>query len=183
MHIQVGDWVRSFSQGIWRIERIQVVNELPLYGSEPQNTRTFVVSKRLLNSKGKRSISMESCDINYIAPLSIEEASKLNNFIANNPKALKDFEQYDRAPDSVLNLSFSVPDEKLSDFATDVNLVFSKRIASGLTCDQILFLIECSEISVFYGKAPQNRTLQFISIHEEVLNQEYLFRNFNILDF
>jgi hypothetical protein len=110
MNLKVGDWVRSYSQGIWRIERIiSDFYEIRYSTSKPKvkSAETQVVLKRLVNNKWKRSFSVESCDLSYLKMMSSEEMITLQNFIHSNEKTMKDFEKYQRNIDLVMNIRFS----------------------------------------------------------------------------
>src|SRR5436189_4100911 len=69
---RVGDWVRSYSQGIWQVNRVlQDFYEISdrRTTKREKSGRTLVFSKRLLNKSWKRSFSVEVCDITLTRPL------------------------------------------------------------------------------------------------------------------
>ncbi|MBG6186709.1 hypothetical protein [Flavobacterium sp. CAN_S2] len=99
--IKIGDWVNSYSKGIFRVERI--VQE---YYDESNRTilgenkigdkfkNRTIISKKFLNSKMKKSISYENCSESCITFLSKEIEIELNQIIEQNPKLLIEFNQY-----------------------------------------------------------------------------------------
>src|SRR5436190_2564910 len=96
---RVGEWVRCYSQGIWRVNRVlQDFYEISdrRTTKREKSGRTLVFSKRLLNKSWKRSFSVEVCDITLTRPLEPEEKNDLNHFIAANPDVISDFTKYQR---------------------------------------------------------------------------------------
>lgn len=186
MDFEVGDWVKSHSQGIWRIERIITDFFEIRYSEDSEKVRSkgaIFILKRLVNDKWKRSLSMDSCSIEWLVKLTTEEQDLLDKFIKENEKAMKDFTRYQRNVDLVLNLSFSVIDKDRINFESTVSSLFGNKINEGLTSDEILNIIVKSELEKYIFKNPEDKTVQFISTNHEVLNSEFIFREFNILDF
>ena len=60
-NIKVGDWVRSYGSGIWRVHRILELNDFDIQ-SQTNKPRTVIFSSRFVNDSYKRSFSTESCD-------------------------------------------------------------------------------------------------------------------------
>lgn len=73
--IKVGQWVNSYSKGIFRIEKIldryyddfDPITDLSKRVGDKYDDR-IVILKRLLNSKFKKSIGYESCSELFITP-------------------------------------------------------------------------------------------------------------------
>jgi len=100
--LKVGDWVNSYSKGIFRVEKI-----IDRYYDESNSTTLgenkigdkyedrIIVTKRFLNSKMKKSISYESCSEFFITFLSKEKVIELNQLIEQNPKLLAELNEYE----------------------------------------------------------------------------------------
>lgn len=186
MDFKVGDWVRCYSQGIWRIERIITDYFEIRYSADSEKVRSkrpIFILKRLVNDKWKRSLSIDSCSIECIAKLTTKEKYLLEKFIEENEKTMKDFDKYKRNTDLVLNLSFSIMDENSLDFESIARNLFENKINEGLTSDEILNIIFKSELGKYIFENPGDKTLQFISTNYEALNSEFIFREFNVFDF
>ncbi len=96
----VGDWVNSYSKGVYRIEFIideyydessHILNNNEV--GDKQELRT-IVSKRLLNSNFKKSISYESCSEAFISHLNNSQNVELKKVLTEIPTLLKDLENY-----------------------------------------------------------------------------------------
>lgn len=185
MEFKVGDWVRSYNQGIWRIERI-ITDYFEIRYSENSekviSKNPIFILKRLVNDKWKRSLAMDSCSIEWVSKLNEDEENLLDEFIIKNEKTMKDFDKYERNVDLVLNLDFSILEENRIDFESIVNDLFKDKISRGLNSDEILKLILESELKKYIFENPIDKTVQFISINHEVLNSEIIFREFDIID-
>jgi len=180
MEIKVGDWVKSYSQGIWRAERkIENFYETRRSSNEPRtkSNRIIIISKRLVNDKWKTSFSVESCSLGFIQALSFEEQNTLNEFIRNNEKIMKDFEKFNKSLDLVLSFSFSIDDHIKTDFESYVNQLFSNKVEKGLTSDEIIEIIEKSKLNKYANKNPRNKTIQFISVNQEIEDSEFIYKN------
>ncbi len=98
--IKIGDWVNTYSKGIFRVERIieQFYDESsPVLDGNQIGDKTkyrMIVSKGLLNSKFKKSISYDSCSEYFISHLDSEQHSILEKLLADNPKWLTELDKY-----------------------------------------------------------------------------------------
>src|SRR5262245_32626990 len=106
--MKVGDWVYSYSKGVWQIIRIEEIEQI----TPNISSRTTVHCKRFLNSSFKKSFAAESCAPEFIEPLPDEVLNKLNEVINLNPNWYNEFKDYNKSVDSVLNLTFHVADNK-----------------------------------------------------------------------
>jgi hypothetical protein len=99
--LKPGDWVNSYSKGIYRIERFVdeyfdesdsgIPKENKIGDSYPQRT---VVLKRFLNSKFQKSISYESCSEYFISPLTAAQNETLTAVIKENPSYIETLDNY-----------------------------------------------------------------------------------------
>ncbi len=99
--LKPGDWVNSYSKGIYRVERIieEYFEEsdpiiLPGYSIGDKKPKRTVVSKRLLNSKFKKSISYESCNEVFITPISPSKKENLDAVLKENPSYIDALDNY-----------------------------------------------------------------------------------------
>lgn len=99
--LKVGDWVNSYSKGIFRVEKIidryYDESHLSILGENKIGDKfkdRIIVTKRFLNSKMKKSISYDSCSEFFITFLSKEKQMELNQLIEENPKLLTELNEY-----------------------------------------------------------------------------------------
>ena len=97
--IKIGDWVSSYSKGIYRIERI--IDRYYEEGSVLENNKVgdkyqdrIIISKRLLNSKFTKAISYESCSEYFISSLDNEQLLQLKKVLKDNPQLLTELDNY-----------------------------------------------------------------------------------------
>jgi len=100
--LKVGDWVNSYSKGIFRVEKIidryYDESHLSILGENKIGDKfkdRIIVTKRLLNSKLKKSISHESCSEFFITFLSKEKLTELNQIIERDPKLITELNEYE----------------------------------------------------------------------------------------
>jgi hypothetical protein len=109
--MEVGDWVNSYSAGVWRIYRIQKINSINI-GTKELESRIAIFSARFLNRSFKRSFTQEVCDKSFVYPLDKNEKNKLDQFLSENPKVLKAFDDYKPEPiDSIYNANIIIPEK------------------------------------------------------------------------
>jgi len=134
--LEVGDWVRSYGAGIWRIYRIlECQNELSEPGDESVRQTVFV--KRFVSNSFKRSFSEDSCSPFFVRRLDPEEQRALEDFIATNPKVYERFLAYEPKPvDAIYNASISIPAdrnaERVRQALVDLNLLSASEIVGEL---------------------------------------------------
>ena len=98
--LKIGDWVNSYSKGIYRIENIIVQyfdESSPLLGENKVGDKIedrIIVSKRLLNSKYKKSIGYDSCSEYFISHLDSSQNSELQKVLKDNPQILIELDNY-----------------------------------------------------------------------------------------
>jgi hypothetical protein len=100
--LKVGDWVNSYSKGIFRVEKIIERYYDESYSSILEGNKIgdkfkdrIIVTKRFLDSKMKKSMSYESCSESFITFLSKEKLIELNQIIEQNPKLLAELNEYE----------------------------------------------------------------------------------------
>ncbi|WP_200890375.1 hypothetical protein [Pseudoalteromonas luteoviolacea] len=106
-NIKIGDWVRSYGSGIWRVHRILELNDFDI-PSQSYKPRTVVFSSRFVNDSYKRSFSTECCDLAFVSLLDSDEKDELDSFIENNPELVAKFDTYKpKSIDAIYNASAS----------------------------------------------------------------------------
>ena len=173
-----GDWVFSYSKGIWQIESVDDIESV-----FPSNSvYTSVHCKRFLNSSYKKSLSVESCSPVFIKPLPEQEIQKVNEIIKSNPKWYKEFLEFNKRVDSILNLSFYVTDKNVRvELKKSIAAKFSK-LEQGFTDFEIMKLLE-NELEANKQSSIRNFTAQFVSRESEVKNKRLIYKELNFLDF
>jgi hypothetical protein len=113
MRLNVGDWVRSYSAGIWQIYRVLEDYKCldPLTGNESINSRIF--SKRFVSNSFRQSFKEECCHPSFVTDLKSEEMKKLEKFIVKNSVLYAKFLKYEPKPiASVYNARIGIPTNK-----------------------------------------------------------------------
>ncbi|MTI41086.1 hypothetical protein [Fulvivirga lutimaris] len=175
--MKVGDWVKSYSKGIWQIYRIERVK----YSFPNKNESTTIYSKRLLNEKGKRSFSCESCNQMLVFPISKYDEIFLKKFIEENPKVISEFNKYHRPIDSIMNLSLFAKD---SETRSEIERLASDKfqnISTGLTDSEISEIWD-EHFLMYKDSTIRNLTIQFISADSKTENNKIIYSKLRILN-
>jgi hypothetical protein len=104
--------------------------------------------------------------------------------LEKNPKLYKEFTCYKPKPIHLIsNLYFSIADPMtFNDFEAICKNQFS-GIANGFEHDKIIEVLEKNELMQYFNKPQLNATLQFECKDHEVINTEFIFREFRILNY
>ena len=181
--LQVGDWINSYSKGIYRIENIieQFYDEsYPAIGENKIGDRIkdrIIVSKRFLNSKFKKSISYESCSEFYISNLNENQLLELQQVIEKNPNLLIELDEY-KIPTRKTIYNMDLQIEKESDL-TKVNELI-EFVKKGKTFVEIQLEMERVDIMKLKPKHFGNYLFQLINYDDEFLNRKKIWRNANL---
>jgi hypothetical protein len=187
MAIQVGDWVRSYSKGIWQVTRVVPEHyEIRYSLSEPLqlDDRPHFLLKRLVNEKWKPAFAAESAEASFVKPLTKADAGKLERFLKDNAGVVTQFESFRQPLDWILNLGFSLA--KRSDFRrfkAEFQEAFAEPLRGGMSSDAVLKVIAQSSYADRLGEMPQSATLQFVCQDHEVKRRHVIFRQLNIHNF
>jgi hypothetical protein len=187
MSIQVGDWVRSYSKGIWQVTRVVPEHYEMRYSlSEPLqlDDRPQYLLKRLVNEKWKLAFAVEGAAASFVKPLNKADASKLTKFLKDNPGLVTQFNSFKRPLDLILNLRFSLA--KRSDFRrfkVEFEEAFTEPLRGGMTSDDVLKVIAQSSYAARLGEIPTCATLQFVCHDHEVKRRHFIYRQLNIQNF
>ena len=187
MTVQIGDWVRVDSRGVWRIGRVVPAHYEPRYSlSDPKElyAGTLFLLKRMVNDKWKPSFEATAAHESLVKLLNKADSRKLQKFLAENQAVVADFESYARPVNALLNLGFALP--RRSDFKRfqrEYEAAFSGPLAEGMTGDAILKVIAQSDFASHLGDSPRDATLQFICKDHEVRRRNLIYRELQVHNF
>ena len=179
--IKVGQWVNSYSKGIFRIEKIldRYYDEFapitdPKKKAGDKYDDSIVITKRLLNSKFKKSIGYDSCSEFFIVPLDKEQEERLNEILKQNPDWLTELSDY-LIPDinSIYNWRVQL------DSSTEMTKVeeIIKLIETGQTLRQIHNEIDKRGLTKNFDRNFGNYLLQMTNVNQETVDKRYIWRN------
>ncbi|MEX0315855.1 MAG: hypothetical protein AB3N18_16875 [Allomuricauda sp.] len=178
--LQVGNWVNSYSKGIYRIETIvdQFYDEsYPALGENKIGDRIkdrIIVTKRFLNSKFKKSFSYESCSETFVSKLNNGQYSELQKVIEQNPKLLEEFNEYEiPTRETIYNMQLQIDNE--SDLKKVNGLV--DFIKTGKSFLEIQTEMERADLLKLKPKHFGNYLFQLINYNDEYLNRKKIWRN------
>lgn len=115
MSLEVGDWARSYSSGIWQVYRVlEYKCKNPATGSEQDKTTVF--SKRFVSKSYKKSFKEECCSPSFVWPLRPDEKAELELFINENTKLYEKFIAFEpKNIDCIYNARIGIPESKDTD--------------------------------------------------------------------
>ena len=187
MTVQIGDWVRGDSKGVWRIQRAVPAHYEPRYSLSDRKelyAGTLFLLKRIVNDKWKPSFEATATHEPLIKPLNKADSRKLQKFLDENDAVVADFDAFAHPVDAILNLGFALP--RRSDFKRfkrEFEAVFSGPLAEGMTSDAILKVIAQSDFASYLGDRPRDATLQLICKDHEVRRRNLIYRELNVHNF
>lgn len=177
--IQIGDWVNSYSKGIFRIEQIVDQYYDESYPALEQNklgdkmSKRIIISKRLLNSKYKKSISYESCNEEFVSPLSESQSLELEKVLAKSPEFLEELNEYEiPSRKTIYNMELQIDNKddlkkisKLMDF-----------IENGKTFIEIQNEMKRTDLFRLKTKPFGNYLFQLINFNDELRQKRKVWR-------
>lgn len=187
MAVNTGDWVRSYSKGIWQVIRAVPDHFAPRFSlAEPKQPYAgpLFILKRIVNDGWKLAFEVEAAHVSLLKPLAKADRLKLERFLADNPESVRKFDAFDKPIHAILNLGFSLP--RRSDFArfkSEFAQTFQQPLQAGISSDAILKAIAQSPFATNYGENPRSATLQFVCKNHEVKRKELVYRELNIQNF
>lgn len=98
----IGDWVKSYSKGVFRIEKFIPVEYEEYHFNFGQISKDkigtlqepLVILKRLFNSKLKKQLGADFCSSTFLKKLTNEELAAVSNKLQSDPKLLADLNKY-----------------------------------------------------------------------------------------
>jgi hypothetical protein len=178
-----GDWVNLFSPGIWQVYRVLPIGyemRFSLSERRRKSRRVIVFARRLVNADWRRSFKTGSCEQSLVHPLSAADDRRLKRVLRDDPELAAAFECYAPRPQGlIVNLTMRVPQVARLKFFCDQTLL--PQIGAGLSVDEILKLLEESDLASFIGQFPINATLQLGCRDHEVRKGEFIMRDCRVL--
>ena len=178
--IKTRDWVNSYSKGIYRVEKIidKFYDESSpiLDGNnigDKMKDRT-IISKRLLNSKFKKSINYESCSDHFVSHLDNQQMIELQNVLADNPKLLKELDDY-QIPTLTTVYNSDLKIENETDLQTTLQLI--NFIKDGKTFLEIQNEMKRLDIERLKPKNFGNYRFQLFNFDEELIDKRKIWRD------
>lgn len=180
-NFKIGDWVYSYSKGIFRIEKIVDEyfdeSEKSILGDNKIGAKKefrTIISKRFLNSNFKKSISYESCSEFYISRIKDEDLTQLNEITEKNQKYLIELDNYEiPTQTSVYNMELDI--EKDDDLKKVHNLI--DFIKSGRSFLEIENEMEKLDIKKIIPKHFGNYKFQLLNFDNEYQNKKRIWRD------
>ena len=178
MDMKIGDWVTSYTPGIWRVYRVLSIDRemrFSLSERRMKSRRVVVFSTRLVDAKWRRAFKTESCEQTLIHSLSGDDEKQLMQMLKEEPQLLKEFERYAPEPiDLIVNLSMRVPEfVTLEDFC---RRALTPAMTSGMSMEDVLQLLQKANLDRCVGKFPINATLQMVCHDHEMREGEFILR-------
>lgn len=187
MTAQSGDWVRTSSTGVWRIERAVPAHYEPRYslsGRKELCEGTVFLLKRIVSDKWKPAFETTAAHESFVQPLNRVDSRKLQKLLDGNEAILADFESFACPVDAILNLGFALPRRPdFKDFKRDFEAAFSEPLTKGMGSDAILKIIAKSNFASYLGDIPRDATLQFICKDYEVRRRNLIYRELRVHHF
>ena len=175
MNVKVGDWVTSYSSGIWRVYRV-LENVVVANSSGGTKTISLIFSNRFLSSSYKPLFKSECCAPSFVEKLNSEETSKLNDYISKNPEQ---FERFDKKEPKIVNAYtdafFTKPSNKTIE---EINNYF--ELKQKIKASDIHKVMEQFNLT---WKGNPGWRVEFISENHEVLERELVYTFNKVLEF
>jgi hypothetical protein len=175
LELQEGDWVRSYTSGIWQIYRIlRYIGKDPATGSKQEKTTVF--SKRFVLNSLKRSFTEECCHPDFVENLDEEAARELSGFVEGNPALYAKFCEYEpKSIDSIYNARIDVQEGTST---SDIEKI--------LATDRLFNVFEIEHYlqeAGLHTKESPSWTAQFVSANHECEDGYLVYRFSCVLDF
>lgn len=173
--LRIGDWVRSYGSGIWRIYRILELNDFDI-PSQSYKSKTIIFSCRFVNDSFKRSFSTEGCDSSFVYRLEQAERDKLDSFINQNQDLYSKFDAYKPKPiDAIYNTNVNIPVSKNQSELESTLCTFQS-----LCLEQLYSKLLSSDIG---SSGSKGWTAQFVSKNHDNIDGKLVYSFSKILAF
>ena len=178
--IKIGDWINSYSKGIYRVEKIidQFYDESsPILDGNKIGDKMkdrIIISKRLFNSKFKKSINYESCSDYFVSHLDNQQMTELQKILTDNHKLLKELDDY-QIPTitTVYNSDLKIDND--TDLQTTIQLI--NFIKDGKTFLEIQNEMKRLDILRLRPKNFGNYSFQLFNFNEEYIDKRKIWRD------
>jgi len=180
-----GDWVNTYYSGIWQIYRLlPITHEMRFSLSERRrkSRRVIVFARRIVNAKWHRAFKTASCGQSLVTPLSADDRRRLDRLLQDDDGLRVAFERYKPKPiPLIVNLSMGIPDRtRLESFCAHT---LSPAMASGVSMDDVLEMLDAANLTQFLQKYPIRATLQMVCRDHDVRDAEFVLRDCRVLPF
>jgi hypothetical protein len=183
--IAIGDWVNSYSPGIWRVYRIlRVAHQMrfSLSDRRKKSRRATVFSRRIVDANWRPAFKTECCEESSVRPLSSDDKERLEDLLHANAELKDAFDHYAPEPQPfIVNLSMSIPDINQLEWFCERTL--AEAMVSGVSTEEVLELLKAAQLNRFLGRFPINATLQMVCRDHEVRDGEFILRDSRVLPF
>jgi len=184
--LKVGSWVNSYSKGIYRIEKLidryYDESEKSILGEnkigDKYNDR-IIVSKRLLNSKFKKSIASESCSEYFVSELTSEQKKELEVILTKNPKLLIELDKYEISTETLI-YNYKLRIENNSDLEKVKEL--TNLVKDGKTFLEIENEMQRLDILKLKSLNFGNYILQLFNFDNEFINKRKIWRDAKLIE-
>jgi hypothetical protein len=169
--IKIGDWVSSYSRGVWRVMRIIQDYRPPV--DLPAPAQPLIGSARFLTASFKPRYGTEICAESFVKPLAADLKRDLDAFIATHPGALVAFEaQTPRLPDLVWNVRLGMPEGTPPLLSSR----FFTALETGLTPTEVRAALHYETLHKYVDGLPATHTLQLVCANHEMRGRDFVFR-------
>ncbi len=179
MNLKKGEWIYSYSKGIFRVEEIidkYYEEDTPLIGDnkvgDKMPTRA-IVSKKFMTSSFKKSFGFEACDESLVSKISKSDFKKLEKIISEKPNLIKELDEY-KIPErqTIWNSEFQIDNEN---DLKKMNLLI-EFINTGKTYLEIQNEMEKLDLLKLKSKYFGNYSLKLININDELLDKRKVWK-------
>lgn len=185
--VRVGDWVESYSPGVWQVVCIlDDFIELRFRPEAPnrRSRRRLVFCKRFVDERWKKAFKAEVAEAALVHPLSEDQRTQLDNYIAEYPRTLGEFEGFcPEMPDHIFSLRLNLPQpvdvEKINQ---SVMNTFT-GIESGFTNEEVLDRLGSSHLGGYLSEGISNLTIRFLCRRHEIRDGQFVFRAVDVQPF
>ena len=183
-HLTIGTWINSYEKGVFRVERIieRYYGELEQDVAGDQLGKPYsdriIISKRLLNSKFKKSLGYDSCSEYCVSPLTPGQRAELEQVLANRPTILTELDRYQIPPLVwVYNMPFQIT--TTTDMRKFDELI--RFCKTGKSFSEIASAMRTLGITPAAPNRFSTHSLQLINYDEERKDKQVIWRDARLL--
>ena len=180
--LKVGDWITTYSAGIFRVEHIITEYYDESYPMIPPDKKIgdviehrTIVSKKLFNSKFKKTLGYDSCSELLAKKVTPEQEDHIKTILAQNPQFQQQLDEYTIPPQlTIFNMPLQIDSEQ------DMENV--KRLMSFIDTGKSFFEIkqEMQKLNIIKPQYYGNYTFQFKNTNYEYKDKRKIWRDTNL---
>ena len=180
--LRVGDWITSYSAGIFRVEHVIIEYYDESYPLIPPGKKIgdviehrTIIAKKLFNSKFKKLLGYESCSELLAKKVTQEQKGQMKIILAQNPQFLQQLDEYTIPP---LRTIFNMPLQ--IDSVQDMENV--KCLMSFIDTGKSFLEItqEMQKLNIIKPKYYGNYKFQFVNTNFEYKDKRKIWRETNL---